>query len=163
MGKRGNGEGSVSTRPRADGLWVARYTLVEDGVRRRPAVYGKTRGEASRKLRAALVARDEELKSGRQSELPPSSAPLSQKYVRIADQTRGAARDVWIHRESIESLEANDNDQTIVRLRSGRTLLVDRHIDAALEDLGHEHSSAGRPPTSGNRRAMSRRFHCGEP
>ncbi|MBJ7594918.1 MAG: hypothetical protein JF886_08665 [Candidatus Dormibacteraeota bacterium] len=165
MRKRVNGEGSVSARPRSDGLWVARYTVVDEGVTRRPALYGKTRAEAARKLRAALTARDDQLRSRVGMPSVGSSAPRSRigaastrpeasrqggragavghprvKYIRIADVTSGLTREVWIHPDSIESIEANGNGQTILRLRSGRPLLVDRHIDVVLGDLGPEHS-----------------------
>ncbi len=56
--RRVNGEGTVSAKPRADGLWVARYSIVVDGKVKRPVLYGKTRAEVAGKLRAALVARD---------------------------------------------------------------------------------------------------------
>ena len=57
--KRTNGEGWISRRPRADGLWVARYTVHEPGGRmRRPALYAKTRAEVAVKLREALASRD---------------------------------------------------------------------------------------------------------
>lgn len=158
MAKRLNGEGSVSARPRADGLWVARYTVVEEGVTRRPVLYGKTRAEAARRLRTALVARDDALKSRvakeivddssavrqegahppRPESVDPRGARCSTRYIRIADVTPGGVRDVWIHSESIESVEATDNGQTIVRLRSGRPLLVNRQLDAVLQAVGHE-------------------------
>ncbi len=142
MAKRGNGEGSVSARPRADGLWVARYTVIGDGVTRRPVVYGRTRQEASRKLRAALIARDESLKAqppqGEQDDQqghPP--APLATKYLRIVVDTPGGRKDVWVHPDAIESIEAASDDNTTMRLRSGRPLLIDQKLDAVLHDLGH--------------------------
>ena len=64
--RRVNGEGTVSRRARADGLWVARYSYVDDaGVTRRPVLYAKTRAEVARKLREALAVRD-------RGERPPS-------------------------------------------------------------------------------------------
>ncbi len=145
MAKRGNGEGSVSARPRADGLWVARYTVIEDGIARRPALYGRTREEASRKLRAALVARDDRLKSqGKpaRDERPvqPSDAQavLTTKFIRIVAVTPDGMSDVWVHRESIESIEATSDGQTTIRLRSGRSLLVEQQLHAVLHDIGHE-------------------------
>lgn len=56
MGKRGNGEGSVSRRP--NGTWEARLTL-PDG--RRVVRYAKTQAEAVRKLAALRRERDDGL------------------------------------------------------------------------------------------------------
>jgi integrase len=56
--RRVNGEGTISAKPRADGLWVARYSIAEDGAVKRPVLYGKTRAEVAGKLRSALLARD---------------------------------------------------------------------------------------------------------
>lgn len=56
MSRNGNGEGSIRKRP--DGKWEARYTVTKDHRRRQESVYGKTREEVSRKLRAALGRRD---------------------------------------------------------------------------------------------------------
>lgn len=58
LSKRVNGEGSVARQPRPDGLWVARYSVVVDGLRRRPVLYGHSREEVVKKLREALIARD---------------------------------------------------------------------------------------------------------
>jgi integrase len=53
MGRRGNGEGSISRRK--DGRWEAKYTAhTADGPKRR-ALYGKTRKEAADKLAKALA------------------------------------------------------------------------------------------------------------
>jgi hypothetical protein len=53
MGKRGNGEGSITRRK--DGLYMARYTVqTATGVKRK-AVYAKTRKEVSEKLTAAMA------------------------------------------------------------------------------------------------------------
>jgi integrase len=55
MGRRGNGEGSISRRK--DGRWEAKYTAhTADGPKRR-ALYGKTRKEAADKLAKALADR----------------------------------------------------------------------------------------------------------
>ena len=56
--KHGNGEGSIRSKPRADGRWEGRLTTQVDGVWKRASVFGKTRAEAAQKLRAALSARD---------------------------------------------------------------------------------------------------------
>jgi integrase len=55
MGRRGNGEGSISRRK--DGRWEAKYTAhTADGPKRR-ALYGKTRKEAADKLAQVLANR----------------------------------------------------------------------------------------------------------
>ena len=55
MGRRGNGEGSISRRK--DGRWEAKYTAhTADGPKHR-ALYGKTRKEAADKLAKALADR----------------------------------------------------------------------------------------------------------
>ncbi len=141
VAKRGNGEGSVSARPRADGLWVARYTVVEDGITRRPALYGRTRQEASRKLRAALIARDESLgrerpaRTDRPAQQGHPQAVPSTTFLPIAAVTPDGIREVWVTRESIESIEAAASGHTTIRLRSGRPLLVDQPLDSVLHDV----------------------------
>ena len=56
MGKRGNGEGSITRRK--DGLYMARYTVQTASGAKRKALYGKTRGEVSEKLTKAMADRD---------------------------------------------------------------------------------------------------------
>ncbi len=56
MGKRGNGEGSISRRK--DGLYMGRYTVYTATGSKRRAVYGKTRQEVSEKLTKAMADRD---------------------------------------------------------------------------------------------------------
>jgi integrase len=58
MNKNGNGEGSVRSKPRADGRWEARYHVEVGGVWKRRSVFGRTKAEASKALRDALTARD---------------------------------------------------------------------------------------------------------
>ncbi len=45
MGRRGNGEGSITRRK--DGLYMARYTVQTATGKKRPALYGKTRQEVA--------------------------------------------------------------------------------------------------------------------
>src|SRR5215210_7998556 len=59
MGKRGNGEGSITRRK--DGLYMARYTVQTATGTKRKTLYGKTRGEVSEELTKAMLARDEGL------------------------------------------------------------------------------------------------------
>ena len=55
MGKRGNGEGSISRYK--DGRWCARYTVQTAKGPKRKVLYGKTRQEAAEKLAKALADR----------------------------------------------------------------------------------------------------------
>ena len=59
MGRRGNGEGSITRRK--DGLYMARYTVETAIGAKRKTLYGKTRGEVSEKLTKAMADRDEGL------------------------------------------------------------------------------------------------------
>jgi integrase len=54
MGKRGNGEGSI-TRHKKSGLYMARYTIHTAEGPKRKTVYGKTRAEAAEELNKALT------------------------------------------------------------------------------------------------------------
>ncbi len=56
MGKRGNGEGSISQRK--DGLYMARYTVQTATGSERKTLYGKTRKEVAAKLSKALNDRE---------------------------------------------------------------------------------------------------------
>ncbi len=56
MGRRGNGEGSITRRK--DGLYMARYTIQTSTGTKRKTLYGKTRGEVSEKLTKAMADRD---------------------------------------------------------------------------------------------------------
>ncbi len=56
MGKRGNGEGSITRRK--DGLYMARYTVQTATGPKRKTLYGKTRSEVAAKLSKALADRE---------------------------------------------------------------------------------------------------------
>ena len=56
MGKRGNGEGSISRRK--DGLYMARYTVETATGKKRKTIYANTRQEAAEKLTKAMADRD---------------------------------------------------------------------------------------------------------
>lgn len=57
MGKRGNGEGSISRRK--SGGWMARYVVpTAEGARKRRTIYGKTRAEVAKKLAKAVSDRE---------------------------------------------------------------------------------------------------------
>src|SRR5215216_1277098 len=56
MGRRGNGEGSITRRK--DGRWMGRYTVYTvDGPKQR-AIYGKTRAEVAERLAKVIADRD---------------------------------------------------------------------------------------------------------
>jgi integrase len=59
MGKRGNGEGSISRRK--NGGWCAQYTVYTSEGRKRRTLYGKTRQEVATKLSKALADREDGL------------------------------------------------------------------------------------------------------
>src|SRR3712207_2376661 len=59
MGKRGNGEGSISRRK--NGGWMAQYTAYLAEGRKRETLYGKTRQEVAAKLAKALSDRENSL------------------------------------------------------------------------------------------------------
>lgn len=56
--RNANGEGTIRTKPRADGRWEARYFQLVDGAWKRRSVFGRTKAEVAQRLRAALTARD---------------------------------------------------------------------------------------------------------
>jgi integrase len=56
MGRRGNGEGSITRRK--DGLYMGRYTVQTATGTQRKALYGKTRQEVAEKLTRAMADRD---------------------------------------------------------------------------------------------------------
>jgi integrase len=56
MGKRGNGEGSISRRK--SGGWCAQYTVYTSEGRKRRTLYGKTRHEVAASLSKALADRE---------------------------------------------------------------------------------------------------------
>ncbi len=60
MGKRGNGEGSISRRK--NGGWTAQYVVyTAEGRKKRKTLYGKTRQEVAAKLAKALSDREDGL------------------------------------------------------------------------------------------------------
>src|SRR5215210_5866392 len=56
MGKRGNGEGTISRRK--NGGWMAQYYVHTAEGRKRKTIYGKTRQEVAKKLAKALSDRE---------------------------------------------------------------------------------------------------------
>ncbi len=59
MGKRGNGEGSISRR--TGGGWMGQYVVHTAEGRKRRTVYGRTRAEVAKKLARALSQREDGL------------------------------------------------------------------------------------------------------
>jgi len=59
MGKRGNGEGSISRRK--NGGWMAQYAVFTAEGRKRKTIYGKTRKDVAAKLATALSDREDGL------------------------------------------------------------------------------------------------------
>ena len=59
MGKRGNGEGSISRRK--NGAWRAEYVVFTAEGRKRKTIYGKTRAEVAKRLAKALSDREDGL------------------------------------------------------------------------------------------------------
>ncbi len=59
MGKRGNGEGSISRRN--SGGWMGQYVVHTAEGRKRRTVYGRTRAEVAKKLNKALSDREDGL------------------------------------------------------------------------------------------------------
>jgi integrase len=56
LGKRGNGEGTISRRK--NGGWIAQYYVHTAERRKRKTIYGKTRKEVAKKLAKALSDRE---------------------------------------------------------------------------------------------------------
>ena len=59
MGKRGNGEGSISRR--GNGGWMAQYAVYTPEGRKRKTIYGKTRKDVAAKLARAVSDREDGL------------------------------------------------------------------------------------------------------
>lgn len=59
MGKRGNGEGSISRRK--SGGWMGQYVVHTAEGRKWRTVYGKTRADVAKKLARALSQREDGL------------------------------------------------------------------------------------------------------
>ncbi len=55
MGRRGNGEGSITRRK--DGRYMARYTIQTPDGAKRKTIYGRTRAEVAEKLTTAMAER----------------------------------------------------------------------------------------------------------
>jgi hypothetical protein len=78
MGKRGNGEGSITRRK--DGLYMARYTVQTVTGSKRKALYGKTRGEVSEKLTKVMANRTRVSSLRARIGHSESTRPLAQRH-----------------------------------------------------------------------------------
>jgi integrase len=93
--KRGNGEGSITKR--ADGRWMARYTVHSSNGPKRKTVYGRTRQEVATKLAKATADRDGRI------ELDPSNVTVDEFLQRwLNDSVKGSVRPITF--ESYERL-----------------------------------------------------------
>ena len=107
MGRRGNGEGTISRRK--DGRWEGRYYVpTEDGPKRK-VIYGKTRAEVSEKLTKAL--------SDRANGIVYDNENI----------TVGEYLDVWLKRSVYGSVRQSTYDRD--------TNLVNNHIKPVLGSL----------------------------
>jgi integrase len=104
MGKRGNGEGSITRRK--DGLYMARYTVQTATGPKRKTIYGKEREEVAEKLIDALSNRNKGL------------------VFDAGSMTVGRYLDVW--------LEVSVRDTVRQRTWEGYAHLVKKHIAPAL-------------------------------
>ena len=87
MGRRGNGEGTVTRRK--DGRWEAKYTVHTTGGPKRRALYGKTRAEVAEKLAQALSDR-----SGGLANFDAGSVTVGEYLERwLNDSAKGSVRD----------------------------------------------------------------------
>jgi integrase len=85
--KRTNGDGTVGSAPLKDGRWQARYTTTNAaGQKVRRSVYGRTREEASRKLREGMAQRDKGIAS------PSGPVTVGAHLVTWLDGARGTVR-----------------------------------------------------------------------
>jgi integrase len=107
MGRRGNGEGTISRRK--DGRWEGRYYVpTEDGPKRK-VIYGKTRAEVSEKLTKALSDR-------------ANGIVYDNENITI-----GEYLDVWLKRSVYGSVRQSTYDRD--------TNLVNNHIKPVLGSL----------------------------
>jgi integrase len=83
MGKRGNGEGTISRRK--NGGWMAQYHVHTSEERRRKTLYGKTRKDVAKKLARALSDRE------------GGAAPKTKSSRRRVSLTRGAVDALRAH------------------------------------------------------------------
>lgn len=85
MGKRGNGEGSITRRK--SGGWCAQYIVYTSEGRKRRTLYGKTRHEVAAKLSKALADREGGLT------FDAGSLTLGEYMTRwLSDSVRGTVR-----------------------------------------------------------------------
>ena len=138
---RGNAEGSIYQRA-SDGRWVAAITLMNG---RRRVLYGKTRADVSRKLNAALQAREQGIP------IPPQRL------------TVGKLLDEWIERDVKQrpvtrTMESYD---FLIRVHLKPVLSRKRVVDLTVRDVedfllakAGERSALGRPYAASTLRSL---------
>src|SRR5918997_1394478 len=92
MGRRGNGEGSITRRK--DGLYMARYTVETATGAKRKTLYAKTRKEASEKLTEALAQAQKGVSANAG---PMSVGAFIERW--IEDSVRGSVRQSTYQRD----------------------------------------------------------------
>ncbi|ABG04874.1 phage integrase [Rubrobacter xylanophilus DSM 9941] len=107
MGKRGNGEGSISRRK--NGGWMGQYVVYTAEGRKRKTVYGKTRAEVAKKLNKALSDREDGL------------------FFDAGNLKVGEYMDRWLR----DSVEGNVGPRTLANYK----LQVRRHIKPVLGEI----------------------------
>jgi integrase len=107
MGKRGNGEGSISRRK--NGGWMGQYVVYTAEGRKRKTVYGKTRAEVARKLTKALSDQEDGL------------------FFDAGNLKVGEYLERWLR----DSVEGNVRPRTLANYE----LQVRRHIKPALGEI----------------------------
>ena len=107
MGRRGNGEGTISRRK--DGRWEGRYYVPTENGPKRRVIYGKTRAEVSDKLTKALSDRTDGI------------------VYNDENTTIGEYLDVWLKGSVYGSVRRSTYDRD--------TNLVDNHIKPTLGGL----------------------------
>lgn len=121
--KRRNGEGSIVLR--ADGRWQARFSFERNGRRHRVSLYGRTREEVAKQLRAKLVERD------RGRSIAPTRETLEEHLGEWLDsERRNLAPMTWQAYESISRM------QLVPRLgKVALSRLRPQQVQAMLADL----------------------------
>src|SRR5919112_5157698 len=136
MGRRGNGEGSI-THHKKSGLYMARYTIQTAGGPKRKTIYGKKRSEVAEKLNKALADRDGGLV------FDSGTITLGEYLARwLGDSVRGTIRSSTYVR--YEGLVRNHISPTLGRVK------LSKLTPAQVRGLYREKLDAGLSPRSVN-------------
>ena len=134
MGKRGNGEGSI-TRHKKSGLYMARYTLQTSSGPKRKTIYGKTRREVDQKLTKAKTNREAGLA------FDADNLKLGEYLTRwLNDSVKGSVKPV-----TFESYERTVRNHIAPALGSVK---LARLTPAHLQSFYQERLNSGLSPTS---------------